>query len=78
MAATINAATSVMRTDGVASAAILDAGDVTADPWAIGATTGGAAPLAGDIGEILCYAGEHTAVQLALVETYLNEKWVIF
>lgn len=78
MTAQIDAATSIMRTDGVASAAVLDAGDVAADPWAIGATTGGAAPLAGDIGEILVYAGAHDVDQIALVEGYLNAKWAIF
>jgi len=79
MAATIDGASSVMRTDGVANAVALDAGDVTADTWAVGATVAAGAPLAGDIGEILVYAGEHTAGQIDLVEGYLASasRWGI-
>jgi len=72
---TYNVAASIMRADGTAATVTLDDSEVTADTWAVGATNAAAAPLAGDIAEILLFTVLHTASQIAVVQNYLKTKW---
>lgn len=70
-----NGAGSIMRADGTQKAAALDAGNVSGDTIVIGATSGAAAPLAGDIGELIVYEAALSAAQILQVENYLKSKW---
>jgi hypothetical protein len=68
--------TSLMYMDSLTGAGkTLDAGNVSADTFHVGATAAAASPLAGDIAELLMFQGTHTVAQRNLVINYLATKW---
>ena len=73
-----NGSSSFTRFDGAANVgSTLAETDAVDDTFAIGATTGGAADLNGDLAEVIVYEALLTAGQIALVEAYLSTKWGI-
>ena len=73
-----NAGSSTMYMDSLTGAAkVLDSGDITNGTFHVGATSGAAAALAGDIAEILVFSSAHTAAERTLVSNYLAAKWGI-